>query len=164
MVIYRLTLARDQDFSPVLLCEHLDLAPERLYSCLTDLMWQVEAQPMCVINHRLLFWILILMVVFCAYRNSMHLCLEQGNMQTYSRSAHEHNWANLWQSIYQWSIDTQCVSCHVGVAFLMHVSVLCTVKFTTWLVAKPLCIRRMFINLSKGTIFLIFNKNAGLQS
>lgn len=30
MVIYRLTLARDQDFSPVLLCEHLDLAPELL--------------------------------------------------------------------------------------------------------------------------------------
>lgn len=56
------------------------------------------------------------------------------------------------------------VSCHLGVAFLMHVSMLCTVKFTTWLVAKPLCcIRRMFINLSNAIIFLIFNRNVGLQ-
>jgi len=29
-------------------------------------------------------------------------------------------------------------SCHVGVAFLMHDFKLCTVKMTTWLVAKPL--------------------------
>lgn len=43
-----------------------------------------------------------------------------------------------------------------GGVFLMHVSVLCTVKFTTWLVAKTLCIRRMFINLSNVIVILIF--------
>lgn len=48
------------------------------------------------------------------------------------------------------------VSHYGGGVFLMHVSVLCTVKFTTWLVAKTRCIRRMFINLSNAIVILIF--------
>lgn len=55
------------------------------------------------------------------------------------------------------------VSYRGGGVFLMHVSILCTVKFTTWLVAKTLCIRRMFINLSNAIIILIFKRNVGLQ-
>lgn len=54
-------------------------------------------------------------------------------------------------------------SCHGGGVFLMHVSVLCTVTFTTWLVAKTLCIRRMFVNLSKAIIILIFKRKITLQ-
>lgn len=50
-----------------------------------------------------------------------------------------------------------------GGVFLMHVSVLCTVKFTTWLVARTLCIRRMFINLNNAVVVLFFKRNVGLQ-
>lgn len=69
---------------------------------------------------------LILLVVFCAYRNSVHLCLEQGNMQTCSYSADEHNWANMAEYLLMkyrypaWSVAIFSNACFYAVHCEIH--------------------------------------------